>query len=161
MFPRAYTTHKMTISLQFQLSGLGRLSEEKAIPIVKTLDATLGVACVSLLAGINNRNRVELGGLPGDYRALDTALEYYALGNAYLCHPMIANLVFDFARKCAMLGQRGFGKYWKADEKEVLSCMMELDVDLAHTIMNRNKDLMMKSNQSESTRTTAKNLARY
>jgi hypothetical protein len=131
-------------AFQFQLNGMIGLSDDRAKSITKTIDATLGVACVSLLAKYNQLDRVKLGGLPGDYRTTPNQLEYYGLGNTWMMHPMCANLVFDFARKCAVFGEKGFGKHWIASEDEVVSCMMELNVDLAREIMGRNKDIMIK-----------------
>src|SRR6185436_16378117 len=142
--PRTVPFRCAQSALQFQLYGFNNLTEERGKSIVMTLDATLGVACVSLLAGINHPDRVKLGGLPGDYRIVTSALEYFSLGNSWMIHPMIANLVFDFARKCAILGHKNLGKYWSASKEDVISCMMDLDVDKAHAIMDRNKDIMMK-----------------
>jgi hypothetical protein len=131
-------------AFQFQLHGLGGLTDDKAKEITKVIDATLGVACVSLLAKYSQVDRVKLGGLPGDYLAAGNHLEYYGLGNTWMIHPMCANLVFDFARKCAMFGEKGFGKHWKASEEEVIACMMEMNVDLSREILSRNKEIMLK-----------------
>lgn len=142
--PKSIPFRTAQAALQLQLYGFGDLNNEQAAPIVKTMDATLGVACVSLLAGINHPDYTKIGSLPGDFKTASNGLEYHALSNSWVLHPMIANLVYDFARKCAILGYKGLGKYWQASEEEVISCMMELDVERAHTIMDRNKELMMK-----------------
>jgi len=131
-------------AIQFNLYNFSGLSDEKAKSITKVLDATLGCACVSLLSGYNHPDYSKLGSLPGDHKITNLGLEYHALSNAWLMHPMVANLVYDFARKCAVLGEKGLGKFWDASEDEVISCMMDLDVDKSRAIMKRNKDVMMK-----------------
>jgi len=131
-------------AIQFHLYNFGGLSDEKAKSIVKVLDATLGCACVSLLDGYNHPDYSKLGSLPGDYKVTTSGLEYHAMSNSWLTHPMVANLVYDFARKCAVFAEKDLGKFWDASEDEVISCMMELDVDKSRAIMTRNKDVMMK-----------------
>jgi hypothetical protein len=131
-------------AIQFHLYDFRGLSDERASSITKVLDATLGCACVSLLNGYNHPDYSKLGSLPGDYKVTGSGLEYHALSNSWLIHPMVANLVYDFARKCVILGKKDLGKFWDTSEDEVISCMMDLDVDKSRAIMNRNKDIMMK-----------------
>lgn len=123
---------------------MGALTEAQAIPIVKALDAVLGVACVSLFAQLDDPRRRTIRGLPGEYRNISSGLEYRTLSNAWLCHPMITNLVIDFSRKVAIFGQKGFGKYWNASEEDVISCLIECDVKKSHAIMDKNKEIMVK-----------------
>lgn len=124
--------------------GLGKMTQTEAAPIVKALDAILGVACVSLFANYDSPIRRKMYGLPGEYRLPPHGLEYRPLSNAWLCHPLITNLVIDFARKVVMLGQRGMLRYWKGTEAETLDCMINCDVNKAREILTRNKELVLK-----------------
>lgn len=119
--------------------GVGELWHPHAEKIVKALDAVLGVACVSLFAEFDNPNRRRLYGLPGEYRTPKHGIEYRPLSNAWLCHPMIMNLVFDLARKCVMFGQKDYMKFWDATEEETIECIVNCDVEAAHKILKRNK----------------------
>jgi Phage phiEco32-like COOH.NH2 ligase-type 2 len=124
--------------------GIGKHTEEKAIPIVKALDAIIGVACVALFAELDDPRRRTLYGLAGEYRLPSHGIEYRVLSNAWLCHPLIMNLVFDLSRKVVFLSQKGlFARVWKSDEKEVISCINNLDVNKAKDMLDRNKDMFI------------------
>ncbi len=125
--------------------GIGKTTEKKAAPIVKALDGILAVACVSLFDKIDDPKRRLYSGLPGDYKLHAHGIEYNVLSNAWLSHPMISNLVIDFARKVVMLGEQGFyTKYWKSSEEEVLDVVLKCDVKKARKILERNKELLLK-----------------
>ena len=121
--------------------GTGKLTQAKATPMVKALDAILGVACVSLFAEFDDPNRRKLYGLPGEYRLPPHGLEYRPLSNAWLSHPVIMNLVIDLARKCVIFGRDDWMKHWNALEEETLNTIITCDVNSAHAIMERNKVL--------------------
>jgi Phage phiEco32-like COOH.NH2 ligase-type 2 len=124
--------------------GIGKKSHAQAAPIIKALDAVLGVACVSLFAEFDDPNRRKLYGLPGEYRLPKHGVEYRPLSNAWLSHPLIMNLVIDLSRKALVFGKEGyFEKYWKASEEEVISCMINCDVKAAHKMMERNKEIFL------------------
>jgi hypothetical protein len=120
-----------------------KYTEEQMIPMVKALDAIIGVACVSLFAKFDNPKRRELYGLAGEYRTPAHGLEYRVLSNAWLIHPMIMNLVFDIARICLSVAHKDKLKYWKATEEETIKCINTCDVELSRTILKRNKDFFM------------------
>ena len=124
--------------------GIGPTTENQAQPIVKALDAICAVMCVSLFAEFDDPKRRILYGLPGEYRLPPHGLEYRPLSNAWLCHPVITNLVFDLARKALMFGKNGFLPCWKASEEETLHTIINCDVERAHAIMDRNKDIISK-----------------
>ena len=124
--------------------GIGKTAEADAVPIVKALDAILGVACVSLFQKYDDPRRRQLYGLPGEYRLPPHGLEYRTLSNAWLIHPMIMNLVFDIGRKALVVGRRGLLPLWDATEAEVIECITKSDVKMAHAILNRNKALFYK-----------------
>jgi hypothetical protein len=119
--------------------GVGKAWHQFAEPMVKALDAILGVACVSLFAEFDDPNRRRLYGLPGEYRTPEHGIEYRPLSNAWLCHPMIMNLVIDLSRKALMFGKNGFMKYWDATEEETINCIINCDVEASHRILARNK----------------------
>lgn len=124
--------------------GVGLTTEVRAAPMVKALDAILGVMCVSLFAGIDDPRRRQMYGLPGEYRTPPHGIEYRPLSNAWLCHPVITNLVIDLSRKALVFGKNGFLPAWKATEAETIACMIECNVDKAHEIMERNKSTILK-----------------
>lgn len=120
--------------------GVGKSWHQFAEPMVKALDAILGVACVSLFAEFDDPSRRRLYGLPGEYRTPEHGIEYRPLSNAWLCHPMIMNLVIDLSRKALMFGKNGYMKYWNATEEETINCIINCDVEASHRILSRNKD---------------------
>lgn len=124
--------------------GIGKLSKEEYIKIVKGLDAILGVACVSLFAKFDNPKRRMLYGLAGEYRTPPHGLEYRVLSNAWLSHPLIMNTVFDIARKVVVFSQNNYMKYWNALEKETIDCINNCDVKKARNILDRNKAVFIK-----------------
>lgn len=115
--------------------GMGKLTQEKATPIVKALDAILGVACVGMFAEFDNPKRRTMYGLPGEYRLPPHGLEYRTLSNAWLFHPMIMNLVFDMARKIVVFGESGLLKYWQGSEEETVNTIIKCDVVKARKIL--------------------------
>lgn len=119
-------------------------NEESVKQMVRALDAILGVACVSLFAKIDNPIRRQFYGLAGEYRTPKHGLEYRTLSNGWICHPMIAHMVCDLARKCVVFGEKGFLKFWETTEEETVNCIQNCDVDVSHKIMERNKATLMK-----------------
>lgn len=123
--------------------GIGQKKESEVVNIIKALDSILGVACVSLFANMDDPRRRLMYGLAGEYRLPKHGIEYRTLSNAWLCHPLVTNLVFDIARKCVVFGQKNLNKYWKADEAEVIRIINTCDVAGARQILTDNKDLMI------------------
>lgn len=123
--------------------GCGARTTDQVINIIKTLDAILGVACVSMFAKWDNPKRRELYGLAGEYRLPPHGIEYRVLSNAWMFHPLIMNLVFDLSRKVFVFGEQGKLKYWKATEEETIKTINTCDVEKAREILDRNKDLML------------------
>lgn len=123
--------------------GIGGKTPEQMIPIVKALDAILGVSLVSLFAEYDNPLRRTMYGKVGEYRLPPHGLEYRTPSNAWMMHPAIANLVFDLGRVAAAVGAGNLMGYWKVDEAEVIQAVQNCDVELAREILNRNKEMMM------------------
>lgn len=129
--------------IHFGMAGL-REDAEAIKNVVKALDAILGVAGVSLCAKFDDPRRRIMYGLAGEYRLPPHGLEYRVLSNAWLFHPLIANIVFDLARSAAMFGKKGLLKFWKATEEETVQVINTCNVEGAREILKRNKDLLIK-----------------
>jgi len=124
--------------------GIGPRDADKMNDIVKTLDAVLGVSCVSLFAEFDDPARRQYYGLPGEYRTPTHGLEYRTISNAWTFHPMIMNIVFDLARKACRLGDQLGLKHFDGSETETIETIITCDVERARKIMDRNKALIMK-----------------
>jgi hypothetical protein len=124
--------------------GCGPQSKDKVEAGVKALDKVLAVACVSLFAKQDSSMRRSFYGLPGEYRLPKHGLEYRTLSNAWLCHPLITNFVFDLARKVLNMGMQGLGNVWEATEEETIEVIMTHNVEKARQILERNKTIFMK-----------------
>jgi hypothetical protein len=103
--------------------------------VVKGLDRILGVLCVSLFQKYDDPRRRILYGRAGEYRKTSYGLEYRVLSNAWLCNPIVTNMVYELARRIARAGDWAA---WVASEKEVRDCINNCDVEAAHRILNRN-----------------------
>src|SRR6185369_6959931 len=124
---------------------IGKTEMEKAVPIVKALDAIIGVACVSLFAKFDNPKRRRLYGLPGEFRLPKHGIEYRPLSNAWLAHPFITNLVIDVARNVVVLAQKNlFHRVWDAKEEEVVDTILTCNVQKAREILEKNKETFIK-----------------
>lgn len=120
-----------------------KYSKEEYEKMVKALDAILGVAGVSMHAKYDDPRRRIMYGLAGEYRLPPHGLEYRVLSNAWLFHPVIANIVFDLARSAAMFGLKDLLKHWDAKEEETIAVINTCDVEGARAILKRNKDLLL------------------
>ncbi len=123
--------------------GIGIQTHESAAPMVKALDAVLGVACVSLFADYDSPRRRSMYGLAGEYRLPSHGMEYRTLSNAWMCHPMITHAVFDLSRKALMLGRSGLLHFYKGDEAEIIRIINTCDVAAARSMIENNKDLYL------------------
>lgn len=107
--------------------------------IVRSLDGILGVAGVSLAAGIDNPERRNTYGRAGEFRLPNHGLEYRVLSNFWLCHPAIAMLVFELARAATRMGESGlYNLCWDAGEQEIRDVINNCDVQGARNILTRN-----------------------
>lgn len=112
------------------------------IPIVKALDAVIGMPCVSLFASYDNPERRRYYGLAGEYRMPPHGLEYRVLSNAWLLHPFIMNVIFDLSRIALSMPQ--FMKHWKGTEQEIIEIINTCDVNKSKTMMRKNKRILYK-----------------
>ena len=118
--------------------GTGPQTDEWTLNTVKTLDAILGVACVSLFENFDNPVRRQYYGLCGEYRLPPHGLEYRALSDAWVFHPKTAAAILEFARRTVAYANSGKNK-WEATEKEVIETILRCDVGKAREILTRNK----------------------
>lgn len=124
--------------------GIGVVNEETAKKIVRALDSVLGVFCVSLFANLDNPVRRQYTGMAGQYRIVPHGLEYRVLSNAWLCHPMITNMVIDFARHVVWFGKADLQSLWEATEQETVETIQNHDVKKAREILLRNEHIVRK-----------------
>lgn len=130
--------------LHFGIGNLTREPEarEKAIQkYVKALDTVLGVASVSLLGELDNPIRRRFYGQPGEYRMPVHGFEYRTLSNAWLCHPLAMNMVFDLARSVCGLADEDMLEPWQGSEEETIEIVMNNDVTKAREVLDRNKTM--------------------
>ncbi len=114
------------------------------VEVVKTLDATIGVASVAMFAGLEDcRIRRRFYGLAGEYRLPAHGLEYRTLSNAWLCHPAIYMMTFELARVGAALGVAGGRVLLDADEELVRTIINRGDVELARKYITRNETMFL------------------
>lgn len=126
--------------------GIGKVDQERAVTIVETLDAILGVLCVSLFEGFDHNDRRKYYGLPGEFRLPPYGIEYRTLSNAWLIHPAVANLVLDLSRRCVALERNrnySLGKIWDIDQKETVKTILNNDVENARKIMEHEKEKLL------------------
>lgn len=111
--------------------------------IVRGLDGILGVAGVSLAAGIDNAERRHTYGRAGEFRLPAHGIEYRVLSNFWLSHPAIAMLVFELGRATVRLAESGlFNLCWLASEQETRDVINNCDVEGARKILQRNAQVL-------------------
>lgn len=123
--------------------GTGPMDNARLERIIKAMDATIAVACVSLFASFDDPRRRRMYGLAGEYRTPAHGMEYRVLSNAWMFHPMIANVVVDSMRKAMGFGDRDLMKHWKTDEAETIETINKCDYKNARKIMQKNKTLFL------------------
>ena len=132
--------------LHFGISYLPTKQEQRQAIIekyVKGLDKVLAVAVVSLLGELDNPIRRKFYGLPGEYRMPKHGFEYRPLSNAWLCHPLAMNMVFDLARSICGLAEEDLLNGWQCTEDEMKQIVIENDIVKAREVLDRNKNMFM------------------
>lgn len=115
---------------------------QKAIEnYVRALDKILAVACVSLLGELDNPIRRQFYGQPGEYRMPTHGFEYRTLSNAWLCHPLAMNMVFDLARSVCGLADDNMLEGWQGSQEEAIEIVMNNDSIKARQVLARNKEM--------------------
>lgn len=132
-------------NLPFRVSGfhlhfsLKKEEKEKIPNIVKTMDLLGGVTSVLALQGLESRVRRRYYGLPGEYRTPEHGLEYRVLSGAALWHPCLVHFLTQFTRAGLQFTTSNLTHALEWDEKEVVECILNLDVDLAKRIVEKNR----------------------
>lgn len=121
--------------------GTSNTDHKRIEKLVKALDMVLGVASVSLLGELDNPIRRRFYGLPGEYRLPSHGFEYRTLSNAWMCHPLAMNMVFDLARSVCGLADEDFLEPWQSSEEETLGIIINNDITRAREVLNRNKEM--------------------
>ncbi len=119
------------------------LRPEQIKEAVKVIDMIAGVCSVSLFEKFDSARRRMMYGLAGEYRLPSYGLEYRVFSNAWLAHPLVANLVFDLTRQSVRAWDCGLYKQIKQTEKEVIEIINTCDVEAARKYMKRNKSVLM------------------
>lgn len=123
--------------------GMGRMTKTKAIPVVKMLDNILGIAGVSCFAKWDDPRRRRMYGLAGEYRLPKHGIEYRVLSNAWMFHPLTANIFLDLARTIWYSFEHDVKLDWIGNEKETIHIINTCDVKGARHVMARNKKLLL------------------
>jgi hypothetical protein len=122
--------------------GIPSKSEEAYKGIIKTLDAIVGVASVSLFEGMEDPRRRLYYGLAGEYRTPSHGLEWRVLSSCVMCHPAVYHLLSDMTRASAALYAAKLGYMWNAEEKRVRDVINNLDVEEARKILKENEHVL-------------------
>ncbi len=115
--------------------------EHVVLEAVKTMDALIGVASVSLFEKLSDPRRRRYYGLAGEYRLPKHGLEYRVLDNSWLRHSRIYHLTFTLAREAFRMGMLGWRKLLDAPEDEVQSVINDSDVTGARKLLARNREI--------------------
>jgi len=123
------------------------LKRNPSIPVIseliRGLDAILGVAGVSLAAGIDTAERRTMYGRAGEFRTPKHGIEYRVLSNFWLSHPAISHLVFELARVSVRVAYSGlFRTCWEHKEEETREVINSNNVSGARKILERNKHML-------------------
>lgn len=129
--------------LHFGLSYAEQKTQGNVEKYVKALDMVLGVASVAMLGDLDNPIRRQFYGLPGEYRTPAHGFEYRTLSNAWLCHPLAMNMVFDLARSVCGLAEEGLLDGWQSTQEETLEIIINNDIAKAREVLDRNKAMFL------------------
>lgn len=110
--------------------------------IVKMMDRLGGVTSVAAMAGLEDNRRRRHYGRAGEYRLPAHGLEYRVLSSAVLWHPAVAHLHMDLVRYAIRMVHKGMSKLWVGSDGHVQDCINNLDVKLAHRLLDKNRVLL-------------------
>lgn len=125
--------------------GVNKLTDEQYIKLAKTLDKTLGVLSVAMFQYYDDPRRRLFYGRAGEFRTPPHGIEWRVLSNAWLCHPAITHFVFEIARLITQVGIEDKSEIvdWNMTEDEVRECINNCNVDLAKSLIERNRIQVM------------------
>lgn len=111
--------------------------------IVRGLDGVLGLAGVSLAAGIDNPERRKAYGRAGEFRLPKHGIEYRVLSNFWLGHPAMAMLVFDLARQAIKFAESGLYRVcWEGETERIQEVINSCDVVGARKLLTKNQHIL-------------------
>lgn len=116
-----------------------KLTPKQAVEVVKALDATLGIAGVSMFAMFDDAVRRNFYGTAGEYRMPEHGLEYRVLSNAWIFHPGILHLTLDFARQCHGFGFKGLRPAINEPEDKIREIINTCDVTAARKYIAKHR----------------------
>lgn len=110
--------------------------------IVRALDGVLGVAGVSLAAGIDSPERRKMYGKCGEFRLPKHGIEYRVLSNFWLSHPAISHLVFELMRLTVQFAISGlYRTCWETEQAKTREIVNTNDIEGARAIIKANKHI--------------------
>jgi phiEco32-like amidoligase-type 2 protein len=115
---------------------------KRAEPIIRAMDAFCGVPTVAMFDGIDDPRRRQYYGRAGEFRFQPHGLEYRALSNAWLSHPMFSHLVMNLARASFRLGFLNWQEIHKVDAMRVQYIIDNYDVKEARKFVEEYKLLL-------------------
>lgn len=107
-------------------------------PVVKSLDAIVGVAITATLDGLDDARRRQYYGRAGEIRQPPHGIEYRTLPSTTLVHPAVTHLAFDLARQTLWAAERGYTSLWECSEAEAREAIDSSNYKLARRIVRRN-----------------------
>lgn len=108
--------------------------------IVRGLDGVLGIAGVSLAAGVDNPERRKAYGRAGEFRLPKHGLEYRVLSNFWLGHPAMTLMVLDLARQALAFAESGLYQVcWEAKPEQVQEIINSCNVVGARKLLAHNQ----------------------
>jgi len=121
--------------------GYRGLTQKRAIPIVKSIDAVFGPMSLLLFRGMEDPRRRRYYGRAGEFRLPKWGLEYRTPSSAMLAHPSLFHLCFDTIRVAAKYARSPVMAFWKGDQDDVVEAINTYDMKLAKKLFDLNKDL--------------------
>lgn len=124
--------------------GTGKISKEEVRARVAAKDRILGPIMTSMLGGLEDTRRRQFYGRAGEYRLPVHGVEYRVPSSAVLCHPIVAHIVFDFARFASYLGKLEHAGRWlmPGEEAQAQHILNNLDVDEARANLKLNARML-------------------
>ncbi len=123
--------------------GVGS-SYSRMAEMVRMIDRVAGVMSVSLLEGLESKDRRMFYGSAGEYRLPPHGLEYRVMSSACLRHPILTNLIFDMVRASAGLSFYHLDAIWDTSDEETRKIIDTLDFKLAREVIQRNLEVAKK-----------------
>lgn len=129
--------------------GIGRLSEDQAVRIVKACDVVAAIPAVAIFASLDVPIRRMHYGRAGEYRKPAHGLEYRVLSNAWLSTPEIAHLTLNLVRCAAKVGKADLLSAFDLKEEAARDIINFCDVKTARKFVSSHYSLFHALLQAE------------